>query len=247
MIAFLTQPWSWWFSGLVIASIMFTLLFFGKSFGFSSNLRTLCTIAGAGKKVKFFDFNWRTQIWNLVFLVGAILGGFLAKEFFDDDALTFRDKDGSTGHRLTIPYFSEYQQNGVTYRCHPYYRSEIPYYDWCYIRCSDIDDDSAEDTFIIAQILLFYKHPTENTIHAIIHSVQHNTKDEHSAFATIFTMEQEGPQAHPRPHLLSVPVESLDKHALMQRYQEDNEFIWFHIWDQCEWPDCFQSIQTPIN
>jgi uncharacterized membrane protein YedE/YeeE len=34
-----------------------------------------------GKKVKFFDFNWRTQIWNLVFLVGAILGGFLAKEF----------------------------------------------------------------------------------------------------------------------------------------------------------------------
>ena len=81
MITFLTQPWPWWFSGLVIATIMFTLLFFGKSFGFSSNLRTLCTIAGAGKKVKFFDFNWRTQIWNLVFLVGAIIGGFLAKEF----------------------------------------------------------------------------------------------------------------------------------------------------------------------
>jgi uncharacterized membrane protein YedE/YeeE len=85
MIEFLTQPWSWWFSGLVIAAIMFTLLFFGKSFGFSSNLRTICTIAGAGKKVKFFDFNWKTQIWNLVFLVGAIIGGFLAKEFLSTD------------------------------------------------------------------------------------------------------------------------------------------------------------------
>jgi uncharacterized membrane protein YedE/YeeE len=85
MIEFLTQPWSWWFSGLIIAAIMFTMLFFGKSFGFSSNLRTICTIAGAGKKVKFFDFEWKTQIWNLVFLVGAIIGGFIAKEFLSTD------------------------------------------------------------------------------------------------------------------------------------------------------------------
>jgi uncharacterized membrane protein YedE/YeeE len=85
MIEFLTQPWSWWFSGLIIAAIMFTMLFFGKSFGFSSNLRTICSIAGAGKKVKFFDFEWKTQIWNLVFLVGAIIGGFLAKEFLSTD------------------------------------------------------------------------------------------------------------------------------------------------------------------
>jgi len=81
MIEFIKQPWTWWFSGIVISSIMFLLLFFGKSFGFSSNLRTMCTIAGAGKVVKFFDFDWKTQSWNLVFLTGAILGGFIAKEF----------------------------------------------------------------------------------------------------------------------------------------------------------------------
>jgi uncharacterized protein len=85
MIEFISQPWPWWISGIVIVAIMFTLLFFGKSFGFSSNLRTICTIAGAGKKVKFFDFDWKTQTWNLVFLVGAILGGFLAKEFLSTD------------------------------------------------------------------------------------------------------------------------------------------------------------------
>jgi uncharacterized membrane protein YedE/YeeE len=70
----------------VIASVMFLLMFFGQSFGFSSNLRTLCSIAGAGKKVKFFDFNWKSQIWNIVFLLGAIIGGFIAKEFLSTGA-----------------------------------------------------------------------------------------------------------------------------------------------------------------
>jgi uncharacterized membrane protein YedE/YeeE len=74
----LTQSWPWWFSGLVIASIMFLLLYFGQSFGFSSNLRTICSMAGAGKSNSFFNFNWRSQIWNLVFLIGAVLGGVIS-------------------------------------------------------------------------------------------------------------------------------------------------------------------------
>jgi uncharacterized membrane protein YedE/YeeE len=82
----ITQTWSWWFSGAMIAAIMFFLLFFGKSFGFSSNLRTICAATGIGKKVKFFDFNWKAQIWNLVFLIGAIIGGFIAKQFLSTDA-----------------------------------------------------------------------------------------------------------------------------------------------------------------
>lgn len=86
ILDFLTQPWPWWFAGMVIASVMFLLMFFGQSFGFSSNLRTLCSIAGAGKKVKFFDFNWKSQIWNIVFLLGAIIGGFVAKEFLSTGA-----------------------------------------------------------------------------------------------------------------------------------------------------------------
>lgn len=77
----ITQTWSWWFSGTMIAAIMFFLIYFGQSFGFSSNLRTICAAAGLGKKVKLFDFNWKTQVWNLVFLIGAILGGFIAKQF----------------------------------------------------------------------------------------------------------------------------------------------------------------------
>lgn len=81
MLEIIKQTWSWWFSGALIAGIMFLLLFFGQSFGFSANLRTICSAAGCGKAVKFFDFNWRSQLWNLVFLVGAILGGFIANQF----------------------------------------------------------------------------------------------------------------------------------------------------------------------
>lgn len=78
---FLLQPWPWWFSGIVISLIMFLLLYFGQSFGFSSNLRTICAIGGAGKRVPFFNFNWKTQAWNLVFLAGALIGGFIARQF----------------------------------------------------------------------------------------------------------------------------------------------------------------------
>ncbi|MFD2247376.1 YeeE/YedE family protein [Pontibacter ruber] len=84
MLELLRQPWPWYTSGAVIAFVMVVLLFFGKSFGFSSNLRTICSACGAGKHVKFFDFNWRAQTWNLLFLVGAILGGFISAEFLSN-------------------------------------------------------------------------------------------------------------------------------------------------------------------
>ena len=86
MLEIIKQTWSWWFSGTIIAGIMFFLIYFGQSFGFSSNLRTICAASGLGKRVKFFDYNWKTQIWNLVFLIGAILGGFIAKQFLSTDA-----------------------------------------------------------------------------------------------------------------------------------------------------------------
>jgi uncharacterized membrane protein YedE/YeeE len=47
----------------------------------SSNLRTLCAIGGAGKRVDFFKFDWKSQRWNLVVVLGAIVGGFIAHQF----------------------------------------------------------------------------------------------------------------------------------------------------------------------
>jgi uncharacterized membrane protein YedE/YeeE len=79
---FLLEPWPWYVSGTMIASVMLLLLYFGKSFGFSSNLRTICAACGGGKHVSFFDFDWKAQTWNLVFLVGAFIGGYVAAHYF---------------------------------------------------------------------------------------------------------------------------------------------------------------------
>jgi uncharacterized membrane protein YedE/YeeE len=83
---FIIQTWPWWISGTLIAGIMLFLIYFGQSFGFSSNLRTICSAAGCGKKVKFFDFNWKSQLWNIVFLIGAMMGGLIAHQFLSTDS-----------------------------------------------------------------------------------------------------------------------------------------------------------------
>lgn len=73
----LLEPWPWYVAGPLIAVIMGSLLYLGRNFGMSANLRTLCTIAGAGRIHDFFCFEWKSQLWNLVFALGAIGGGFL--------------------------------------------------------------------------------------------------------------------------------------------------------------------------
>ncbi|MFK7906809.1 MAG: YeeE/YedE family protein [Chitinophagales bacterium] len=77
----ITQPWEWYVAGPLIALVMFLLLYFGKNFGMSSNLRTMCTVAGGGKVADFFKFDWKAQRWNLMFVVGAIVGGFIAANY----------------------------------------------------------------------------------------------------------------------------------------------------------------------
>lgn len=81
---YILQPWPWYVSGPCIAIIMFLLLYFGRTFGMSSNLRTLCAIGGAGKRVEFFKFDWKSQRWNLVVVLGAIVGGFIAHHYLSN-------------------------------------------------------------------------------------------------------------------------------------------------------------------
>jgi len=78
------EPWSWYVAGTALALVMFLLLYFGGEFGMSSNLRTMCTIAGADKYSNFFKLDWKTQRWNLVFVVGSIVGGFVAANFLSN-------------------------------------------------------------------------------------------------------------------------------------------------------------------
>jgi uncharacterized membrane protein YedE/YeeE len=81
---FIYQTWPWYVSGFLIGMIMLSLTYFGKTFGMSSNLRTLCTMSGVGKRIAFFDFDWKSQRWNLIVVLGAMLGGFVAVHFMSD-------------------------------------------------------------------------------------------------------------------------------------------------------------------
>ncbi|MEO9510943.1 MAG: YeeE/YedE thiosulfate transporter family protein [Flavobacteriaceae bacterium] len=81
----LLKPWPWYISGPLIALSMFLLILVGKRFGMSSNLRTLCTICGAGKHTDFFKFDWKAQRWNLVVTLGVIVGGFVGLNFLSSD------------------------------------------------------------------------------------------------------------------------------------------------------------------
>ncbi len=85
ILEFIQQPWPWYVAGPVIAFTMFMLLYFGNNFGLSGNLRTACSILGAGKRVKFFDFDWKKQIWNLMFVLGTIIGGLIAHLYLTPD------------------------------------------------------------------------------------------------------------------------------------------------------------------
>jgi uncharacterized membrane protein YedE/YeeE len=79
-------PWPWFVVGPLITLVMFIMLYFGRTFAISSSLRTVCAIGGAGKIAGFFKYDWRSQIWNLVFIGGTIIGGFIASNYLSDDS-----------------------------------------------------------------------------------------------------------------------------------------------------------------
>ena len=77
----LTQPWPWYISGPLIGLMIPALLILGnKSFGISSSLRHICASC-IPNKVKFFDYDWKNESWNLVFVLGVAIGGLIAGFF----------------------------------------------------------------------------------------------------------------------------------------------------------------------
>ena len=84
MIEFLSQPWPWYVAGPIMGLTVPALLLLGnKHFGISANLRHACAACFPGN-VKFFKYNWRKEAWNLVFVLGILIGAMLASQFLPD-------------------------------------------------------------------------------------------------------------------------------------------------------------------
>lgn len=84
MLELIKQPWHWAVAGTLIGLIVPTLLLIGnKKLGVSSSMRHLCAIF-MPKNIPFFNYDWKKEIWNLFFVVGILLGGFIAAKFLSN-------------------------------------------------------------------------------------------------------------------------------------------------------------------
>ncbi|WP_192346676.1 YeeE/YedE family protein [Algoriphagus sp. Y33] len=84
LIDWISQPWPWYVAGPLIGFTVPALLILGnKSFGISSSLRHVCAMC-IPAKIPFFQYNWRKETWNLVFVSGVLIGGFIATEFMSN-------------------------------------------------------------------------------------------------------------------------------------------------------------------
>ena len=77
VIEFISQPWPWYVAGPLIVLVMFGMLYFGREFGVSDTLRSTCSALGAGKYSTFFQFDWKKESWNLMFVLGGLIGGYI--------------------------------------------------------------------------------------------------------------------------------------------------------------------------
>lgn len=86
MIALIKQPWPWYVAGPLIGLIVPALLLLGnKHFGISANLRHICA-ACFPANIPFFRYNWKKEVWNLFFVAGILIGGFIAAHWLSDSS-----------------------------------------------------------------------------------------------------------------------------------------------------------------
>ena len=103
----LTQPWPWYVAGPLIGLMVPLLLLVGnKSFGISSTLRHFCA-ACIPNKAKFFQYDWKAEMWNMVFAFGMVLGGFIAGYIFKNpDPIALNESAVESMNQLGVKNYS---------------------------------------------------------------------------------------------------------------------------------------------
>jgi len=107
MAGFVCAPWPWYIAGPIIGLFVPALLLFGNLvFGVSSNLRHLCSAVVPGK-IAYFRYDWKqTGLWNLVFIAGILVGGFLASHWAVSENVAISQQTRLALSKLGIHDFS---------------------------------------------------------------------------------------------------------------------------------------------
>src|SRR5688572_13329194 len=94
---FVSQPWPWYIAGPLIGLAVPLLLILGnKNFGISSSLRHICAMC-IPLKIPFFNYDWKKELWNVLFVCGIVGGGIIASQL-----LSSPDAGTSVDPRLQI-------------------------------------------------------------------------------------------------------------------------------------------------
>jgi hypothetical protein len=107
MFVSFSAPWPWYVAGPAIGLFVPALLILGNQvFGVSSNLRHLCSAIVPGK-LDYFRYDWkRTGLWNLLFVAGILIGGFLASHWGGSQNLAISESTRLALTKLGIHDFS---------------------------------------------------------------------------------------------------------------------------------------------
>jgi hypothetical protein len=107
ILELIKNPWPWYVAGPLIGLTVPILLLLGnKSFGISSSLRHICA-AVIPANISFFKYDWKKESWNLFFVAGITLGGFLANFFLaNPNAIVISESTQNTLAAFGITDFS---------------------------------------------------------------------------------------------------------------------------------------------
>ena len=164
------DPWPWYVGGPLIALVMLLLLLNDKKFGMSSNLRTICAAFGAGKSTPFFDYDWKSQRWNIVVIIG-VFAGVLQRNTYPLKLLLIyipmwscncKNSIFSTLVRHTCPKHSLETQLGQTevfinfssWWIFGWFWSSLRW--WLYLRSCDFRSKQSTTTFVDCSHRIFY-------------------------------------------------------------------------------------------
>lgn len=114
MFDVISGPWPWYVAGPLIGLFVPALLLVGnRQFGISSALRHLCAAIVPGG-VAFFRYDWKNAgMWNVAFLAGVLVGGFVAARILGAGDVVITGETHAALTRLGVHDFSGFAPHDI--------------------------------------------------------------------------------------------------------------------------------------